>query len=614
MNINIVYFAFLLKNKWQPIILEQLNSLKNINLYNIASKIYMTVISDDIEIIELREILKDFPKIILIHEFKDNVYEYPGLKLVHDISTNDPNTIILYFHSKGMISNTAHIRKLLFDSTINNYQKYVNEFKNNTNLDVAGSIPHKNGFIFFNFFWIRSSYVNQYVSKPMISSDRYIWEIWIGNDFSKKKDVITFSPYIKYDGVTTHKEVWDIYEQIKKQLETQDIEPIKIEKQLNDETQDIEPFYNALNDYIIKNANPNLVLVNISQNDLICNNYKSVINANNIVAIKEKDDQTFKEFLFYKLNNDKIQLINIDYDGKEEDIIEDVLHFSWNNDVKVLINFNIMNWKDKNINRFNYLFKFFKCYNKDEIINPIEHLKMNNNELIFIEKNKNMVNDLYKKNMTCMIISYNQPTYIKMMVKQMEKYTNDIVIVDNNSTYEPLLEYYKNEYKYSLLKMNKNYGHTVYQNELIKNVIGPIYILTDPDLEFNKNLPDNFIENLIDILINFSAEKVGFALLHNAPDIRDVIVFNRSITNWEDQFWNFRIYYKNYELYKANIDTTFCLVNTNNKKNHLYGPRYRIAGDYLCKHLPWHTNYRDIIPDEEYNYYLKNNKSSNYFK
>ena len=50
--------------------------------------------------------------------------------------------------------------------------------------------------------------------------------------------------------------------------------------------------------------------------------------------------------------------------------------------------------------------------------------------------------------MTVVIISYNQYTYVSKMVKQLEKYTNDIVIIDNKSSFPLLLDYYENDYKY----------------------------------------------------------------------------------------------------------------------------------------------------------------------
>ena len=59
------------------------------------------------------------------------------------------------------------------------------------------------------------------------------------------------------------------------------------------------------------------------------------------------------------------------------------------------------------------------------------------------------------------------------------------------------------------------------------------------------------------------------------------------------KFWNHKINDSNYELYKADIDTTFCLLNKNYKNE----DRIRVAGIFTAKHLPWY------IDNKVYNVY-----------
>jgi hypothetical protein len=208
--------------------------------------------------------------------------------------------------------------------------------------------------------------------------------------------------------------------------------------------------------------------------------------------------------------------------------------------------FNIDNWKDKNIQNFESLIKLYNIYENDKILKyddtllKYDNVKLSKN-ILFFELN-NLTKEVLKKNMTLVIIGFNQYTYIKNMVEQLEKYTNDIVIIDNNSTFPELLKYYENEYKYNLIKMDKNYGHKVYEKSFINYIIGDIYFLTDPDLEFNKNLPDNFIEKMIDISSYYEAEKVGFALLIDSDDIRnDIKSFGKSIIDFTyDNLWKIK--------------------------------------------------------------------------
>jgi len=195
--IKIVYFAYLLPNSWLPIVTEQLDSLKSLDLYEKAKNIYFSVIADDVELATLKSLLNEkYQKIEIINHYYENLYEYPGIKAVYDISNeNEDETIILYFHSKGMTSNEHHHRERLFDVTIKNYEMYVNEFDKNKYLDVGCALPHSSGLSYFNFFWIRSSYMRKWVPKPIPGTDRYVWECWIGNSYSKKEKVVTYSPY-----------------------------------------------------------------------------------------------------------------------------------------------------------------------------------------------------------------------------------------------------------------------------------------------------------------------------------------------------------------------------------------------------------------------------------
>ena len=695
MNIKIVYFACLVPDVWYDIITEQLDELKELDLYHIASKIYMSVISEnDNELIKLMKLIKEkYNKIELINVYKENVYEYPGLKTIYQIAEDDDDTYLLYFHSKGMTSKQHDVRKFLFKSTIENYEIAINEFQNNKDLDVVCAIPHENGFAFFNFFWVRSSFIRNYCNKPEITDNRYIWEVWIGTEYCRKKKVITYSPIIKYDQVKTHAEVWDVHNRIiqnhyyiadntEQKIE---IKPIDLNKFQNIDFNNIDfnnidietidenimepinkPIVEMINEPIevinepIEVINEPIEVINEENNKDILNPYtiyekyknknkialdlgsdvglatymlakkfKQVIanecdldkvkifeknmkkyglknikiSKKKITNIKEnKNNTTLKEFLYnavYKFN-EAVSFINCDLKGNEENIIEDLFHFAFNNKCNIFIKFDTDKWVNKDINRFKYLFSFFKNTN------------IKNYEFILFEPKNNSDLQLVKKNISVLVIGYNQYTYISKMVKQLENYTVDIIIADNCSSYQPLLDYYDKDYKYTLLKLPKNYGHKVYEEKFINYLLGDIFIITDPDLRFNDKLPKNFISNLIQISNQYRAARVGFALLIDTPDIRTELSYaSMPIKQWEGRFWMNRIPDPNYELYNAPIDTTFCLMNYIYNK---YQLSIRIAGNYTCKHLPWHINFHEELLDDEYDQYLINNKSTNFWE
>ena len=189
------------------------------------------------------------------------------------------------------------------------------------------------------------------------------------------------------------------------------------------------------------------------------------------------------------------------------------------------------------------------------------------------------------------IISFNNYKYVDNTIKQLEKinkeYCNNIIIVDNESICKDTIAYLKT-LPYQII-YNKNNGPWICPevNAHIYDMLPDKFIITDPDMQFNQNLPINFIEILANLSDKYQANRVGFALdisdydkMYQMPYIND-----KTIYEWESQFWNNMIPDDDYELYVQDIDTTFCLVN----KKYMDIPcKIRIAGNFTAKHLPWY--------------------------
>jgi hypothetical protein len=114
------------------------------------------------------------------------------------------------------------------------------------------------------------------------------------------------------------------------------------------------------------------------------------------------------------------------------------------------------------------------------------------------------------------IICWNQYTYVKSIVEQLQKYPNiKIYIIDNKSTYKPLVDYLKiidGKNGIEVLYQPENYGHKVYERPDIYERGGDMYIVTDPDLRLNTKMPANFREIMAKISEAHKANKVGLAL------------------------------------------------------------------------------------------------------
>ena len=221
------------------------------------------------------------------------------------------------------------------------------------------------------------------------------------------------------------------------------------------------------------------------------------------------------------------------------------------------------------------------------------------------------------------IIAYNNYRYVQNTLSQLlninKEYYKNIIIINNNSTCLKTIEYLNNV-DVRVINNKENLGPwiTNTNNKHIYDILPEKFILTDPDLKFNKNIPTNFIEILANLSDKYKTSKIGFAL-----DISDHELFflttnytqsGFSIYEWEKSFYEFKIADDKYELYDADIDTTFCLINKKNiyinKYNILedYNLKIRVGGNFTAKHIPWY------IDNEIYNVYdnyINNNINNN---
>ena len=213
------------------------------------------------------------------------------------------------------------------------------------------------------------------------------------------------------------------------------------------------------------------------------------------------------------------------------------------------------------------------------------------------------------------IISYNQYTYLKSMVEQLQRFPGlTIYVIDNKSTYPPLVEYLKSiEGSVKVLYQDKNYGHEVYERDDIIALGGDKYIVTDPDLVLNPKMPLNFLEILSELSDRYRTNKIGPALdITNGIDLSRRLDSNdgKTISEHESIFWKDRVDDPTYEMYRADIDTTFALIN---KKYYVKQKRdnsIRIAGDFTAVHRTWLKDYEKELLPGELDYYMKNGNIS----
>lgn len=213
------------------------------------------------------------------------------------------------------------------------------------------------------------------------------------------------------------------------------------------------------------------------------------------------------------------------------------------------------------------------------------------------------------KNIPIVVLNKDRLHPLQLLIESLHSRGYDnITIIDNQSTYEPLLKWYTesgvNVFHNTIPKTLYDTG-TFYRlayelhQEPFSSIVKDYYVFTDSDVVPDVSVPENFIDNMIEVLTEFNAHKVGLGLrISDLPQTEH----NKRIIDIENQYWQTQIPHTKYQLFDAPIDTTFAVYGPNTQP--LWAQGIRMGGDYIAKHMPWYYDI-DKLPDDEL-YYIRN--------
>jgi predicted O-methyltransferase YrrM len=187
-----------LQNHWEEIVGQQLNKMSSGGLYDRADTILYGVYSEsEEEYRKFENLIKQYDTRLKIDivRYCENQAEYSTLLNLQNHCRLNPNSQVVYFHSKGSSREKNHYitswRECLDFFVI---EKWEHSFKNllNKNCDVCGAL-YVNLFRFLdyefknyfsgNFWWADSNYINKLPSLSLLKSqtqERVFNEMWIG--------------------------------------------------------------------------------------------------------------------------------------------------------------------------------------------------------------------------------------------------------------------------------------------------------------------------------------------------------------------------------------------------------------------------------------------------
>ena len=176
----------------------------------------------------------------------------------------------------------------------------------------------------------------------------------------------------------------------------------------------------------------------------------------------------------------------------------------------------------------------------------------------------------------------------------------NLIILDNNSTYPPLLEYY-NKLKeqwgghIKIVMLGKNLGYkALWLSGILEELkISTPYVYTDPDVVPIERCPKNFVKRLMKILdSNHEIRKVGLGLVWEDITFSDKEETQRR----ESDFYVGSQIGDN--LHYAQVDTTFALYS--NVRHYSLRFSLRTTDNLMLYHLPWYFDYDNLPEDEKY--------------
>ncbi len=204
----------------------------------------------------------------------------------------------------------------------------------------------------------------------------------------------------------------------------------------------------------------------------------------------------------------------------------------------------------------------------------------------------------------------------RAMVEDVVRMGGTPIVLDNDSSYPPLLDWYKNA-PCEIVRLGRNIGSRApWLSQAVETYApGGRYVVTDSDLDLSE-VPSDALSRMEALLDRLPwATKIALSLrTDDLPPECHAIVWKNEHSYWEklDQAAN---------AYFADTDTTFALYrSTNPFSNHIPAPYptgspfytgMRLAPPYAARHLPWYQ-YEDSLSDED-RYYRDHASRETYF-
>lgn len=194
----------------------------------------------------------------------------------------------------------------------------------------------------------------------------------------------------------------------------------------------------------------------------------------------------------------------------------------------------------------------------------------------------------------------NRLTFLKDLLAFLSKLDCRIIILDNESTYEPLLEFYNSISKdVEIVCLNENLGHqAIYKWKKHLDFKEKFFIYTDSDIVPTEYCPSDLLEYLQDNKQKYySYQKIGLSL--KTDDIPEFYLHKNQVIEWEKNLIR-----KNIDdcFTESPVDTTFAIYEKDSLSAHVHllTPCLRTKFPYQARHMPWYSDTNKLSYEESF--------------
>lgn len=211
------------------------------------------------------------------------------------------------------------------------------------------------------------------------------------------------------------------------------------------------------------------------------------------------------------------------------------------------------------------------------------------------------------ENIPIIINNFNRLDYLQKQIAWLRGSGHqNIHVIDNNSTFEPLLEYYK-KIPADVYFLDRNVGHeALWRTHIFLKFKNDFYVYTDPDVLPCADTPSDFLNYFYALLLKYpQMEKTGFGL--TTDDIPETFLKKNEVLNWEK-----KLYSKALEpgVFHSKIDTSFALYRPG-ARFQCWETTLRTGAPYLLRHEPWYID-ANALSEEEVFYRKSANASASW--